>query len=55
MSKSYEGFLPKAQDEIIRGYLAIHNAPKRKRPFLLKKGDYLMQSPITRLGQYLMT
>jgi hypothetical protein len=53
--KSYEGILPKSKEEIIQGYLAIPNAPKCKRPFLLKKGDYLMQSPITRLGQYLMT
>ncbi|MBR0217340.1 MAG: glycosyltransferase family 2 protein [Clostridia bacterium] len=53
--KSYGGFLPRKQEEIIRGYLAIPKVPKCKRPFLLKKGDYLMQSPITRLGQYLMT
>lgn len=53
--KSYTGILPEHQEKVIRDFLAISKAPKLKRPFLLKKGDYLMQSPITRLGQYLMT
>ena len=53
--RSYEGILSAEQEEIIRIFLAISKAPKYKRPFLLKKGDYLMQSPLTRLGQYLMT
>ncbi|MBQ6527386.1 MAG: glycosyltransferase family 2 protein [Clostridia bacterium] len=53
--QSYAGILPEKQEKIIRDFLAISKAPKVKRPFLLKKGDYLMQSPVTRLGQYLMT
>ena len=53
--RSYEGVLSAEQEDIIRRFLAISKAPKYKRPFLLKKGDYLMQSPLTRLGQYLMT
>ncbi len=52
---SYAGMLPPDKEKIIRTYLEISHAPKLKRPFLLKKGDYLMQSPLTRLGQYLMT
>ena len=45
--------LPNVAAAVIDGYLAIAGLPKTQRIRALRKGGYLMQSRITRLGQLL--
>ena len=47
----YGDSLPEAAAAAIDGYLAIEGLPKGKRIAALRRGGYLMQSPLTRLGQ----
>lgn len=47
--------LPSGAAAIIDGYLAIEAMPGMQRVRALKKGEYLMQSRIARLGQSLFT
>ena len=44
---------PADSAEIIDRYLASRSYPKLKRILFLRRGGYLMQNPVTRLGQYL--
>lgn len=52
---TFGDMLPPEAEEIIDRYLAIQALPKSQRLHALHTGGYLMQSPITRLGQYLFT
>ena len=53
--KSYGKTLPASQERIIRQYMSIPQHNKFLRPYYLRKGNYLMQNPTLRLGQYLLT
>ena len=50
---SYGSILPPESRKIIDQYLSIEYLPKPARILALRKGNYLMQSPVTRLGQVL--
>ena len=45
--------LPAEARRVAEGYLATRTLPKLRRIRALRKGGYTMQSPITRMGQYL--
>ena len=52
---SYGDSLPAEAQAILQAFLAIPRAWKPRRPFLLKKGGYLMQNRTLRIGQYILT
>ena len=45
--------LPREAAEIIHAYLQTNDLPKLRRLAAIRKHGYLMQSPVTRMGQYL--
>ena len=51
--EAYGDALPAEARRIAEGYLATQALPKLRRIRALRKGGYTMQSPITRMGQYL--
>ncbi|MBR3763689.1 MAG: glycosyltransferase family 2 protein [Clostridia bacterium] len=51
----YGDALPADASAIVDSYLAIEGLPKVKRITALQRGGYLMQSAVTRLGQYIFT
>lgn len=53
--EAYGDALPQKAAAIIDRYLAIEEMPKLRRVRALQAGRYLMQSRITRLGQYIFT
>lgn len=53
--EAYGDALPAEARAIIDGYLDIERLPKLQRAAALRRGGYLMQSRITRLGQILFT
>lgn len=52
---TYGEALPDGARAVIDRYLAIQRLPKLQRAAALRRGDYLMQSRITRLGQAIFT
>ncbi len=53
--ESYKDILPPEEQNIIRAFLEIPRKPKWSRAILLRKGNYLMQTPALRLAQYIFT
>jgi len=52
---AYGDTLPAGAAAIVRQYIGIEPLPRLQRIAALRKGGYLMQSPVTRLGQYLFS
>ena len=52
-NKLYEGLLPPKAQEIVSAYLATQHMPKLKRILTVRRLGCVMQSPVTRLGQFL--
>ena len=52
--QAYGSALPSGAAAILDGYLATQRMPKLRRIHALRKGGYLMQSPVTRIGQILL-
>ena len=52
-NKLYEGELPKEAQETVSAYLATQHMPKFRRVMTVRRLGCVMQSPVTRLGQFL--
>lgn len=52
-AEAYGSTLPAEARQIVEAYLATQHMPKLKRLLALRRGNYLMQSPVTRVGQML--
>ena len=50
---TYSGVLPEGAERIIINYLLTRNLPKLRRVSAIRKQGCLMQSPVTRAGQFL--
>ena len=51
----YGNALPDEAKNVVNRFLEIPRQPKWRRPGLLMRGNYLMQDPVLRLGQLLLT
>ncbi len=50
-AEAYGSTLPTEARQTVETYLATKDMPKLKRLLALRRGNYLMQSPVTRVGQ----
>ncbi|MBQ7850185.1 MAG: glycosyltransferase family 2 protein [Clostridia bacterium] len=55
LRQTFGSALPSGAADIVDRYLAIEALPRWQRAHALRTGGYLMQSPVTRIGQYLFT